>query len=127
MNNLSINQGVYTFATNGGDSRTMRQAVLAVLGTPMLYVAAVLAFRWALPEVMTSSAESLLLNPFLILALSLVVVALTFLRLNKGSAARFAVEIDPTKKVIRARDRVQGVQMWETFMSRRSYLLHAFR
>ena len=113
MNNLTINQGVYTFATNGGDARTMRQAVFAVLGAPIIYVTSVLALQWLLPELLTSSTMSWLLNPFFVLGLSLVIVAITFARLSKGSAARFAVEIDLNNRVIRARDRVQGVQMWE--------------
>ena len=113
MNNLTINQDVYTFATNGGDSRTMRQAVFTVLGAPIIYVTSVLALRWLLPELLTSSTMSWLFNPFFALGLCLVIVAITFARLSKGSAARFAVEIDLNNRVIRARDRVQGVQMWE--------------
>lgn len=113
MNNLTINQGVYTFATNGGDSRTMRQALYAVLGSPIGWIVLVLLYRWQLPELLPESVDSWLLNPFLIVGLTLVVSALTFVRLSKGSAARFAVEIDPGQRLIRARDRVEGVQMWE--------------
>jgi hypothetical protein len=104
MDNFELENGIYRFSVNGGDSRTTKWAYGVSALIPLvfsgLYFGAGLGESLPIPSVVWAVLCGLL-------------VAAVYFWLSKGTKARYEVRINKNNRSIKAFDRINNEEMWE--------------